>query len=41
VALGVVVPVVHKVFPLAEAAQAMDYLAEGHSVGKVILKMEH
>jgi NADPH:quinone reductase-like Zn-dependent oxidoreductase len=29
--------VIDRVFPLSEAAQAQDYLAQGHSTGKVVL----
>lgn len=34
---GKVTPVVGKTFPLAEAAQGIRYLADGQSVGKVVL----
>lgn len=34
---GKVTPVVGKTFPLAEAAQAIRYLAEGLAVGKIVL----
>ena len=34
---GKITPVVGKTFPLAEAAQAIRYLADGRAVGKVVL----
>lgn len=34
---GKVMPVVGKTFPLAEAAQAIRYLADGKAVGKIVL----
>ncbi|MBI2958462.1 MAG: zinc-binding dehydrogenase [Chloroflexi bacterium] len=34
---GKVTPVVGKTFPLAEAAQAIRYLADGQAVGKIVL----
>lgn len=34
---GKVTPVVGKTFPLAEAAQAIRYLAEGLAGGKIVL----
>ncbi len=34
---GKITPIVGKSFPLAEAAQAIRYLADGRAVGKVVL----
>jgi NADPH2:quinone reductase len=34
---GVIKPVVAKTFPLSEAAEALRYLVEGHSFGRVVL----
>ena len=34
---GRVTPVVDRTFPLAEAADAVGYLAQGHPTGKVVL----
>ena len=34
---GKITPVIGKTFPLAEAAQAIRYLADGRAVGKVVL----
>jgi NADPH:quinone reductase-like Zn-dependent oxidoreductase len=34
---GKITPVVDRTFPLAEAAEAVRYLAQGHSKGKVII----
>ena len=36
---GSVRPVVDRVFPLAEAEQAQDYMASGQHMGKIILRM--
>lgn len=33
--------VIHKRFSLAEAAEAMDYLSDGHSPGKVVINVAH
>ncbi len=38
-ATGQVVPVIDKCLPLAEVPKALDYLAEGHASGKVIIMM--
>lgn len=36
---GRLVPVVDKVFPLAEAQQALDYSQSGRAKGKIVLKV--
>lgn len=33
-------PVIDKVFPFAEAKEALAYLAQGHAKGKVVVKMQ-
>ena len=38
---GKVVPVIDRRYPLSEVADAMRYLEEGHSQGKVVITMEH
>ena len=38
---GTVVPVIDKLFPLSEAAEAMRYFGEGHKKGKVVITLEH
>jgi NADPH:quinone reductase-like Zn-dependent oxidoreductase len=37
---GKVAPVIDRSYPLAEAAKAIRYLAEGHATGKVILNVD-
>ena len=37
---GRLVPVVDKVFPLAEAQAALDYSQSGRAKGKIVLKVE-
>jgi len=32
-----VTPVVDRVYPLADAADAIRYLAEGHAAGKIVI----
>ncbi len=32
-------PVIDKVFPFAQAKEALDYLSQGHAKGKVVIKM--
>ena len=36
---GKIQPVIDKVFPFAQAKEALDYLAQGHSKGKVVVKL--
>jgi NADPH:quinone reductase-like Zn-dependent oxidoreductase len=38
---GKVVPVIDKCYPLSEVAEALGYLGEGHSQGKVVIIVEH
>jgi NADPH:quinone reductase-like Zn-dependent oxidoreductase len=38
---GQVAPVIDKSYPLGAAAEAIQYLAEGHARGKVILTVDH
>ncbi|HSB03031.1 MAG TPA: NAD(P)-dependent alcohol dehydrogenase [Anaerolineales bacterium] len=38
---GKVAPVIDRSYPLAEAVEAIRYLAEGHATGKVILIADH
>jgi NADPH-dependent curcumin reductase CurA len=37
---GKVVPVIDKVYPLAEVPEALRYLLAGHARGKVVIKVE-
>jgi NADPH:quinone reductase-like Zn-dependent oxidoreductase len=37
---GKVAPVIDRSYPLAEAAEAMGYLAEGHAQGKVVITVD-
>lgn len=37
---GKVVPVIDRCYPLSEVAEAIRYLAEGHTRGKVIITVE-
>ena len=37
---GKIVPVIDRIYPLSEAADAMRYIEEGHARGKVIIKIE-
>jgi NADPH:quinone reductase-like Zn-dependent oxidoreductase len=37
---GKVVPVIDRIFPLSEAAEAFRYLGEGHARGKIVITME-
>ncbi|MHA1547463.1 MAG: NAD(P)-dependent alcohol dehydrogenase [Alphaproteobacteria bacterium] len=37
---GSVAPVIDRVFPLTETAEALRYLGEGHALGKVVIVME-
>ena len=37
---GKVVPVIDRIFPLREAAEALRYLGTGHAQGKVVITME-
>jgi NADPH:quinone reductase-like Zn-dependent oxidoreductase len=34
---GQVIPVIDRCYPLAEAAEALRYLGEGHAAGKVVI----
>jgi NADPH:quinone reductase-like Zn-dependent oxidoreductase len=34
---GKVVPVIDRCYPLSEAAEALQYLGEGHAKGKVVI----
>ncbi len=36
---GIIQPVIDKVFPFEQAKNALEYLAQGHSKGKVVIKM--
>jgi len=38
---GKVVPVIDRLYPLDDAAEALRYLGEGHAKGKVIITLEH
>ncbi len=38
---GTVVPIIDKLFPLSETAEAMRYFGEGHKKGKVVITLEH
>jgi len=38
---GKVAPVIDRSYPLAEADEAIKYLAEGHAIGKVVLIVDH
>jgi NADPH:quinone reductase-like Zn-dependent oxidoreductase len=38
---GKIAPVIDRSYPLAEAAEAIRYLAEGHATGKVVLIADH
>ncbi|MFF2755306.1 NAD(P)-dependent alcohol dehydrogenase [Psychrobacillus sp. NPDC058041] len=38
---GTIVPVIDKLYPLSKAADAVQYLGEGHAKGKVIIRVEH
>jgi NADPH:quinone reductase-like Zn-dependent oxidoreductase len=38
---GKIAPVIDRSYPLAEAAEAIRYLAEGHATGKVVLIEDH
>jgi len=38
---GKVVPVIDRCYPLAETAEAIRYLEEGHAQGKVVITLEH
>ena len=38
---GNVVPVIDRVYPLSEVAEAIRYLEEGHARGKVVITVEH
>jgi len=38
---GKVVPVIDRVYPLNEVAEAIRYLEEGHAKGKVVITVEH
>lgn len=38
---GKVAPVIDRSYPLAEAVEAIRYLAEGHATGKVVLIVDH
>ncbi|MFF2447184.1 NAD(P)-dependent alcohol dehydrogenase [Neobacillus sp. NPDC058068] len=38
---GTVVPVIDKQYPLSKAADAVQYLGEGHAKGKVVIRVEH
>jgi len=37
---GKVTPVIERRYPLAEAAEAFQYLGEGHAGGKVVITIE-
>ena len=37
---GKVKPVVEKIYPLAQAAEAMSHLGTGHAQGKIVLTMK-
>jgi NADPH:quinone reductase-like Zn-dependent oxidoreductase len=38
---GKVVPVIDRLYPLRDVAEALRYLGEGHAHGKVVITMEH
>ena len=38
---GKITPVIDRTYPLAEVAEAMRYLEEGHARGKVVITLEH
>ena len=38
---GSVVPVIDRVYPLSEVAEAIRYLEKGHARGKVVITFEH
>jgi NADPH:quinone reductase-like Zn-dependent oxidoreductase len=38
---GKVVPVIARVYPLSEAAQALRNYEDGHAQGKVVITVEH
>jgi NADPH:quinone reductase-like Zn-dependent oxidoreductase len=38
---GKVVPVIDRVYPLSEVAEAIRYLEKGHAKGKVVITVEH
>jgi NADPH:quinone reductase-like Zn-dependent oxidoreductase len=38
---GKVSPVIDKIFPLSEVAEALNYYGQGRSRGKVIITMDH
>jgi NADPH:quinone reductase-like Zn-dependent oxidoreductase len=38
---GKVKPVIDKIYPLSNAAEALRYFEEGHAKGKVVINMEH
>ncbi|MFA9409019.1 MAG: NAD(P)-dependent alcohol dehydrogenase, partial [Candidatus Dadabacteria bacterium] len=38
---GKVVPVIDRLYPLSEAADAMKYFGEGHKKGKVVITIDH
>ena len=38
---GKVVPVIDRLYPLSETAEAMRYFGEGHKKGKVVITLEH
>jgi NADPH:quinone reductase-like Zn-dependent oxidoreductase len=38
---GKVTPVIDRVYPLSEAADAVRYLEEGHARGKVVVAVDH
>jgi NADPH:quinone reductase-like Zn-dependent oxidoreductase len=40
-AAGRIVPVIDRRYPLADAAEAIRYLEEGHAKGKVVITVEH
>jgi NADPH:quinone reductase-like Zn-dependent oxidoreductase len=38
---GKVIPVIDRVYPLSEVAEALRYLGEGRVKGKVVISVEH
>jgi NADPH:quinone reductase-like Zn-dependent oxidoreductase len=38
---GNVVSVIDRVYPLSEVAEAIRYLEEGHTRGKIVISVEH
>ena len=38
---GKVVPIIDRCYPLSEVPEALQYLEEGHVLGKVVITMEH